>query len=124
MNPKLTLALRVLLGLFLLIFGLNKFLNFLPPFPMEGDFGVLMGVLFSSGFLSLIGVLEVLAGLALLAGKFVPLALIFSTAIMFCAAVFHLLLDPANVGGAVVGLLLSLILVYAFKPRFLSVVSP
>lgn len=123
MNPKVTLALRVLLGLFLLLFGLNKFLNFLPPFPMEGDFGELMGILHTSGFLSLIGVLEVIIGLALLLGKFVPLALIFSVAIMFNAAVFHLLLDPANVGGALIGLVLSLVLVFAYKPRFLSVLS-
>lgn len=123
MNPKVTLALRVLLGLFLLLFGLNKFLNFLPPFPMEGDFGQLMSILISSGFFTLIGVFEILIGLALLVGKFVPLALIFAVAILFNAAVFHLLLDPANVGGALIGLVLSLALVFAYKPRFLSVLS-
>ena len=118
------MGIRILLGLFMLVFGLNKFLNFLPPFPMEGDFGKLMGVLFSSGFLNLVAVFEILIGLALLIGKYVPLALIFSVAILFCASVFHLLLDPANVGGAIMGLLLSLVLVYAYKSRFLSVLSP
>ena len=124
MNPKLSMALRVLLGLFFLIFGVNKFLNFLPPFPSEGMFGELMGIFVHTGFLKLIAVLEILIGLALLTGKFVPLALIFAVAIMFNAAVFHLLLDPGNVGGALVGLILSLVNIYANKPRFLSILSP
>jgi len=123
MNPKVTTALRVLLGLFMLIVGINKFLNFIPMAVPEGDFAQLMGVLESSGFLKLIGVLEILIGIALLFGKWVPLALIFSVAIMFNALVFHLLLDPANAGGAVLGFLLSLALVFAYKPRFLSILS-
>ncbi len=123
MNPKVTMGLRVLFGLFMLIFGINKFAGFLEFPPIPGDGGELMRIYATSGFLKLIGVLEILAGLALLAGKYVPLALTFSIAIMFNAAVFHLIHAPEGVAGAIVGLVLGLVLVYANKDRFSSLLS-
>ncbi len=115
------MGLRILLGLLVLIFGLNKFLHFIPIPPTPGDGGELMRIYASSGFLSLIGILEILGGLALLTNKFVPLALI--AAIMFNAAVFHGLHAPEGIGGAAIGLILSLVLVYANKERFSSLLS-
>ncbi len=120
MNTKVAMGIRILFGLFCLIFGLNKFLNFLPMLPIEGDGGTLMGIYFTSGFFKLIGVLEVLGGLALLLNKYVPLALTVLVAIMFNAAIFHMLHDMGGIGGAVVGLLMGLILVYFNKERFSS----
>ena len=123
MNPKVKMGLRVLLGLFLLLFGINKFAGFIEFPPIPGDGGELMRIYATSGFLKIIGVFEIIGGFALLAGKFVPLVLTFSVAIMFNAAVFHLLHAPEGVGGAVVGLILSLVLVYANKERFSSLLS-
>lgn len=123
MNDKVLLGLRVLLGLFMLIFGLNKFLNFIPMPPIEGDGGTLMGIYFTSGFLNIIGILEIVFGLALLLGKYVPLALTILTAIMFNALLFHILHDPAGAGGAGVALVLCLALVYGYKDRFKSLLS-
>ena len=120
MNEKVTMGVRILFGLFCLIFGLNKFLNFLPMPELTGDAATLMGIYFSSGFMKVIGVLEILGGLALLVGKYVPLALTILVAIMFNALLFHLLHDPAGVGGAVLGMILSLILIYAYRDRFSS----
>lgn len=117
------MVLRMLFGAFVLIFGLNKFLNFMPFPELPADAATLMGLYASSGFLKIIGVLEILGGLALLLNKYVPLALTFMVAIMFNAALFHGLHDPANIGGAIVGLLLSLVLVYAYKDRFKSLLS-
>ena len=77
-----------------------------------------MGIYASSGFLKFIGVLEILGGLALVVNKFVPLALTFLVAIMFNALIFHLLHDMGGIGGAAVGLILSLILVFLHKGRF------
>ena len=123
MNEKVLMGVRILLGIFMLVFGLNKFLNFLPPFPLEGDGATLVGIYASSGFLKLIGILEIIFGLALLLNKYVPLALTILTAIMFNALVFHLLHDPGGSGGAVLGLLLCLICVYGYKDRFKSLLS-
>lgn len=111
-------VLRILLGLFMLIIGLNKFLVFTPIPSPSGDGGVLMQIYITSGFLKLIGLLEMLAGLALLFNRFVPLALIFITAIMFNATVFHALHDLSGIGPAAFCLLLSLVLVYVNREDF------
>lgn len=123
MNPKVKMGLRILFGLFMLIFGINKFAHFMAFPEIPGDGGTLMGIYASSGFMSLIGILEILGGIALLIQKFVPLALTILVAIMFNALVFHLLHDPANSAGAAVGLILGLALVYAYRDRFKSLLS-
>lgn len=82
MNSKLTMVLRVLLGLFLLVFGLNKFFHFLPMPPMEGAPGDFMSALGNSGYMfPLIGFTEVVAGALLLLNKWKGFALIFATII-------------------------------------------
>ena len=111
---------RLLFGIFLFVFGLNKFLGFLPLPELAGDGATLMGIYFSSGFMKLIGVLEILSGLALVVNKFVPLALTIAVAIMFNAAIFHILHDPAGIGGAALGLILGIGLVWINKERFAS----
>jgi len=111
------------LGLLCLIFGIDKFVQFIPVPPIPGDGGILMEIYAKSGFLKIIGVFEILGGLTLLTGKYVPLGLIFIIAIMFNASVIHALYDPINIVGALAGLLLGLILVYAYKDRFSSLLS-
>lgn len=123
MNEKVVMGIRILFGLFCLIFGLNKFLNFIPFPPLEGDAAALMGIYASSGFFKIIGILEVLGGLALIVNKYVPLALTILIAIMFNAFIFHALHDMGGIGGAVLGMILGLILVYANKDRFKDLLS-
>jgi len=123
MNSKVTMGIRILFGLFCLIFGLNKFIGFMPFPPIPGDGGTLMTIYATSGFMKIIGVLEIVFGLALLLGKFVPLALTILGAIMFNAFLFHALHDMGNIAGAVIGCIMSLVLVYAYKDRFSSLLS-
>ncbi|MFB1003077.1 MAG: DoxX family protein [Bacteroidia bacterium] len=124
MNQKATMIIRILVGLMMVIFGANKFLNFMPqPTEVPEQMGVLMGLLMSSPFMSIVGVLEVLGGLGLLLNKFVPLSLTVLIAILLNAALFHLFFDPANVIGAAVFLVLSLVLVYGHKDRFSNLLS-
>lgn len=120
---KVTLAIRVLLGLMMVVFGLNKFLDFMPPLDISGDGGTLIGIYFTSGFMKIIGTIEVVFGAALLFGKYVPLALTFLIAILFNATIFHLLHDLPNIGPAIGALLMGLFLVYAHKVRFISLLS-
>jgi len=123
MNPKVTMAIRIIFGVFLLVFGVNKFANFLEFPSIPGDGGELLRIYATSGFLKLIGVLEILGGLALVANKFVPLALTISVGIMFNAAVFHGIHALDGIAGALVGLVLGLVLVYAYRDRFSSLLS-
>ena len=118
MNPTVFKIIRLLLGLFMAVIGLNKFLVFTEIPNPPGDGGILMQIYISSGFLKLIGILELLGGMALLLNKFVPVAITILTAIMFNATVFHILHDPSGIGPAALSLFLCLILVYAHKDRF------
>ncbi|MEM7105699.1 MAG: DoxX family membrane protein [Bacteroidota bacterium] len=118
MQAKVFLALRLLLGLFMVVLGINKFFGFIDLPSPDGDGGELMRIYATSGFLKLIGILEFAGGLCLLASKFVPLALTFITAIMFNAAIYHGLHDLPGIGPALLSLLLSLALVYDNKDRF------
>ena len=123
MNSKVTMGLRILFGIFCLVFGLNKFIGFLPMPVIEGDGGVLMGIYATSGFLNIIGVLEILGGVALLANKFVPLVLTVMCDIMCNAFLIHALHDMAGFGGAALGMILNIALVYAYRSRFSSLLS-
>ena len=123
MNAKVAMGIRILFGVFCLIFGINKFIGFMPFPEIPGDGGTLMGIYATSGFMKIIGVLEILGGLALLINKYVPLALTILVAIMFNAAVFHGLHDIKNIPGAILGLVLGLVLVYVNKDRFSDLLS-
>jgi putative oxidoreductase len=124
MNKTVTLVVRILLGAFLLIFGINKFAEFMPPPEFSEQMGTVMGALMSSNFLTIIGVLEILCGVLLLVGKYLPLALTFTVAIVLNAALFHILMDtPTNAVGALIALILAIVLVYAHKDRFSSLLS-
>ena len=123
MKITVSKVLQLLLGLFMVTLGLNKFLVFIEIPNPPGDGGELIQIYITSGFLKLIGVLEFLGGLALLTNKFVPLALTFITAIMFNAFLFHALHDPAGIGGAAVAFLMSLALVYTHRDRFSSLLK-
>ena len=123
MNPKVTMVIRILFGLFCLLFGLNKFMMFMEFPPIPGPGGELMGIYAASGFFKIIGALEVVGGLLLIIGKYVPLAVTFMLAIMFNAAIFHALHDMGGIMGALIGMVLGLVLVYAYKDRFSSLLS-
>lgn len=123
MNEKVVMGIRILFGLFCIIFGLNKFLNFIPMPPIDGDGGTLMGIYATSGFFKIIAILEIVFGLALIVNKYVPLALTILIAIMFNALIFHILHDMGGIGGAVLGMILGCVLVYANKDRFKDLLS-
>ena len=79
MNSKVEMGLRLLFALSLIVFGLNKFFHFIPTPPIEGTGGDLIKIYAESGFMKLIGGLELLGGISLLVNKFVPLSLTISS---------------------------------------------
>jgi len=96
---------RVLLGLIFTVFGLNGFLHFLPQPPLSGAAGSFIGALAATGYMfPLIKGTEVLAGLALLSNRFVPLALVVLSPIVINIFAFHTLLAPGAIGAVLVSL--------------------
>jgi uncharacterized membrane protein YphA (DoxX/SURF4 family) len=75
MKVAATIA-RYLMGLIFLVFGFNKFFNFIPSGPMPaGAVGQFMGVMVSTKYIMMVGLFEVVGGLLLLINRYVPLAL-------------------------------------------------
>jgi uncharacterized membrane protein YphA (DoxX/SURF4 family) len=90
-------AARLFLGLVFTVFGLNFFLHFLPMPPAPPRAAAFAGALFASGYLfPLLKVTEVAAGLLLLSGRFVPLALAVLAPIIVNIVGFHLFLEPSG----------------------------
>ncbi|HEY9221027.1 MAG TPA: DoxX family membrane protein [Lutibacter sp.] len=119
MNSKLTMALRLLLGLILLVFGANKFLQFMPSPQMEGPPADFMGALFATGYMfPMIAITEIVAGVLLLTNKWTGLALILAAIISVNIVLFHLALDPAGVAAAAVVAVLNVVLIYANWKKF------
>lgn len=117
-------AARVLLGLTFVVFGLNGFFQFLPQPPMPDSAGAFVGALVASGyFFPMLKSLEVAAGLALLSGRFVPLALTVLAPVVVNIALFHIFLAPA--APMVVFLLATEIyLAWAYRGSFRAVLEP
>ncbi len=119
MNSKLTMALRLLLGLILLVFGLNKFFHFLSMPPMEGPPADFMEALGKTGYMfPLIAFTEIVAGALLIINKWKGLALIFAAIISVNIILFHLALAPEGIALGAVVAILSIVLMYANWKKF------
>ncbi|MFY0650946.1 MAG: DoxX family protein [Cyclobacteriaceae bacterium] len=117
---KATLVTRLLLGLMLVVFGMNGFLNFLPQPEMGPEAGGFMGALVSTKFyFPVIKAIEVLAGISFLINKKVAFAAIAVFPVMVAAFLFHLGLDISGIGGAAVALTFNVILIIGNKEKYL-----
>lgn len=123
MNSTFTKILKIILGLTLIAFGLNKFLGFLPTPELPGEASNFMSSLAATGYvLPILGTIEVGIGLLLLLNKWVPFALILLAPISFNILLFHLFLDLPDIWSALVVIVLNILLIYkywkAYKPLF------
>ena len=92
---------RFLLAVIFTVFGLNGFLHFIPMPPPSGVAGQFFGALFVSNYLVPIFALQVISGILLLVNRFVPLALTILASIIVNILLFHVLMNPAGLGLAV-----------------------
>lgn len=120
MSKKVSTILGLLLGLVLLVFGLNKFFNFMPMPPMEGEAAEFMGALGKAGYFPILGVLEVVIGLLLITRKWTGFALVLLAPIAVNMLIFHFKYDMAGIGGAALVSVLTIALFYANWGRFKS----
>jgi putative oxidoreductase len=115
----LTIIARVLLGLVFVVFGSNAFLHFLPMPPLpQGLAGEYLHAFFASGYVYVIGGMQLVGGLLLLIGRFVPLGLTILAAIIFNIWVFHILMAPEGFPPALVVTLLELFLLWRYRDSF------
>ena len=121
----LTVIARILLGLIFVVFGSNAFLHFIPmpPLPqnLAGDY---TRVFLASGYVYVIGGLQVIGGLLLLIGRFVPLGLTILGAIIVNILIFHALMAPEGFAPGLVVTALELFLVWRYRDAFRGLIQP
>jgi uncharacterized membrane protein YphA (DoxX/SURF4 family) len=110
---------RYLLGLTFMVFGLNGFLNFIPqqppPNPLAMQFLVAVS---ASHFAAFFFAMQLLGGVLLLSGYFVPLALTVLAAELYNILAFHLTLAPASIPPALVSCVLWVLVFLQYRQSF------
>ncbi|MEM9189836.1 MAG: DoxX family protein [Myxococcota bacterium] len=115
---------RVLLGLPFVVFGLNGFLQFIPLPPYEGAAGTFMGGLAAAGyFFPLLKATEIVVGVSLLSGRFVPLALTVLAPITLNIFAFHAVTAGAGIGLPIFLLALQFYLAWAYRDSFRALLN-
>jgi uncharacterized membrane protein YphA (DoxX/SURF4 family) len=123
MNSKVFMVLRILLGVFVLLFGFNKFFNFMPMPEMSADVGAYFGALMNSKTMVLVALVEIAAGIALVFNKFGALMSLILMSISVNAVLFHAVLDPGGIGGALVLLILNVVILYGYKDKYKALLN-
>jgi putative oxidoreductase len=117
-----TIIARLLLGLIFTVFGLNGFLNFIPQPPPTNPLAVQFFVAVSaSHFATFFFALQVLGGLLLLSGYFVPLALTVLAGELYNILAFHITLSPATIAPALVACGLWVVVFIPYRKSFSGV---
>lgn len=109
---------RYLLGVIFLVFGLNGFLHFMPmPLPpgVAGQFFMALGV---SHYFVVVFLLQVVAGVLLLAGRYVPLALSIIAPVVVNILCFHAFMAPSGLPMAVIVAVLWLLATINVRSAF------
>jgi uncharacterized membrane protein YphA (DoxX/SURF4 family) len=122
-----TAVARILLGLAFAVFGLNGFLNFIPPprDPGPEEAMAFASAMMATGYLMpLVKGTELVAGLLLLSNRFVPLALVLLAPVIVNIVAFHVFLAPATSGMAFVILALEVFLIWSYRSAFRPLLTP
>jgi putative oxidoreductase len=114
---------RYLLGLMFTVFGLNGFLNFIhqppPTNPLAMQFFVAVS---ASHFAAFFFAVQLIGGVLLLSGFFVPLALTVLAAELYNILAFHLTLAP-GIGPALVACVLWVLVFLQYRNSFNGVLA-
>jgi uncharacterized membrane protein YphA (DoxX/SURF4 family) len=112
-------ATRLLLGLVFFVFGLNGFLQFIPPPPAPDKAMAFLGALAATGYMfPLIKSVEVIGGALLLSNRFVPLALAIVAPNVVNIVLFHAVLAPGGLPVALFVLALELFTAWSYRDAF------
>jgi uncharacterized membrane protein YphA (DoxX/SURF4 family) len=115
---------RLLLGLILFVLGLNLILPFLHiPYP-TGDALTWYGIMATHRWITFVGVIQVIGGLLLLVGRFVPLALTILAPILVNILLSHALLWPHDYVPAIIATVLEIILLIFYRRSFAPLFMP
>lgn len=118
------LVLRLTLGVMFLVYGLNGLLHFFSSAQPTGDALTWMGIMAGHHWMNFVGVLELVAGLLLVVGRFVPLALTLLAPVIVNILLYHALLWPHGYVPALIVLALEVILLALYWRSFVPLFVP
>jgi uncharacterized membrane protein YphA (DoxX/SURF4 family) len=113
-----TIIARVLLGLVFVVFGSNAFLHFIPMQPMPGPGGAFIGAMADTGYLYVVASCQVLGGLSLLIGRYIPLGLTLLGPVIVNILCFHIFMDHSGLHIALVVAAFALFLLWRHRANF------
>lgn len=119
-----TIIVRILLGLAFVVFGLNIFLNFIKAPPLQGYAAEFNSVMMDTGYMKVVGALQVAGGLLLLLGRFVPLGLTLLGPVIVNILCFHIFINREGLPIAIVVSALALFLLWNYRANFAGLVKP
>jgi putative oxidoreductase len=112
---------RILLGLIFVFFGVNGYLNFLhAPMP-TGQAGQYVGVLAGTFYMYFVSLVQLVGGVILLSGQFIPLALVLLGPVLVNILLFHISFQPAGLPPGVVCSILWLIIFFGYRRAFAGI---
>ena len=122
---KTSLIARYLLALLLLVFGLNKFLGFMPPPEYAPDSAQATYMIGLSGtqLFPVLGILYIATGILFATNKMVGLATMIVAPIAFNILLFHIVLDPANLAPGIVLTVLLVLVMIGNKAKYQALFS-
>ena len=109
---------RYLAGVIFLVMGLNGFLSFIPFPPPPGIAGQFMGALYVSHYLWVIFAFQVIAGVLLLAKRYVPLAVAVLAPEIVNILTFHVTMAPSGLPLALFVAVLWALIFVDVRPAF------
>ncbi len=116
---KVALIARIILGSIFTLFSLMYFFNLMPAQEIQGPSAAFMTGLFSSGYMmTVVKLIELICGIALITGQFVALSTVVIFPITLNIFLFHAFLEPASVAMSIVLLALNLFLAYTKKESY------
>jgi hypothetical protein len=124
MKIAFTIA-RYLLGLMFTVFGFNGFLHFiplgLPSNPLALQYMIVMS---TSHYFVLVYFFQALAGLLLLANRFVPLAIAILAPILVNILLYHVLMDPRGALPGAFATLIWVVVYWGHRANFRGIFEP
>jgi putative oxidoreductase len=114
---------RYLLGLIFTVFGLNGFLHFIPQPPIANPLAIqFFTAISSSHFALFLFAVQLIGGMLLLSGYFVPLALTLLAAVLYNILAIHLTLAP-GIGLALLASVLWILVFLQYRQSFKGILT-
>ena len=121
---KVNVIVRILLGIMMVIFGLNKFVGFMPMPPLPTDAQTFFDALNNSGYImKVVGAVELITGVLFLLNKYTALAAVVLFPVMLNAFLFHLFLAPGAIAPALLAVAMTVFVMFANKDKYAGMLA-